>query len=347
MMKSPKTQKLVIALAAVLVLIAALTACLFRLQDQRIPVRVLILPKFEIDEITGDFPGEAQFFYEEYLAGGDEYKIEGCPDTNRLYYKDGVAMVIVGQGKVDSALNTFAVLSDRHFDFSDAYILSVGCGGAAEGYGVLGDVFVISAAVDYDLGHQADPREMSGGTETTWFHDEEYDDVAVVRLDQSLTDHVFERVKNVRLETTENTVRYLYSEYPGEAWARRHPQVKLGTSVTGDNYWKGIYDHQNALLITETYGCRDPFAITEMEDVAVAQAVGRFGLLERLMILRVGVNMDVFPSGMTPEMLWREETDDFVAAEVSLESMDIFVTAMQNCFATGKVLIDAILEGTL
>ena len=316
-------------------------------KTQRIPVRVLILPKFELGEITGGYPGEAQYFYAEYLAGADVYTIGGCPDAGSLYYKNGVAMIIVGQGKVNSALNTFAVLSDRRFDFSDAYILSVGCGGVAEGYGVFGDVFVISAAVDFDLGHRADPREMSGWAETTWFHDESYDDIAVVRLNQSLTDRVFERVKHVRLETTEKTLRFIRSEYPGEAWAERRPQVMRGTSVTSDSYWKGKYGHQNALLITETYGCRDPFAVSEMEDIAVAQAVGRFGLLDRLIILRVGVNMDVFPAGMTPDMLWGAETADHVASEHSLESVDIFETAMQNCFAAGKVLIDAILEGTL
>jgi len=42
-------------------------------------------------------------------------------------------------------------LSDERFDFSDAYILSTGCAGSAEGYGIMGDVFVITAAADYDL----------------------------------------------------------------------------------------------------------------------------------------------------------------------------------------------------
>ncbi len=84
-----------------------------------------------------------------------------------------------------------------------------------------------------------------------------------------------------------------------------------------------------------------------MEDVAVARAVQSFGLQDRLIILRVAVNMDAFPTGMTPEMLWRAESDDHVASENSLESVDIFETAMQNNFATGKIIIDAIMDGTL
>ncbi len=315
--------------------------------NQPISVKVLILPKFEVDEITGDFPGEAQYFYEEYLAGGDVYEIDERPNIGKLYYKNGVALCLAGQGKVNSALTTAAVLSDKRFDFSDAYILSVGCGGSAEGYGIFGDVYVISAAVDFDLGHQADPREMTKDSETTWFHDESFDDSSVIRLDQNLTDRVFEKVKDVSLNTTEKTAGFLNKEYLGEKWAQRRPQVMRGTSVTGDNFWKGKYDHQNALLITETYDCKDPFAITEMEDVAVGQAVKSYGLLDHLIILRVSVNMDVFPSDITPEMMWGPESDDHLASEDSMESVDIFETSMQNCFDTGKVLIDAIMDGTL
>ena len=57
--------------------------------------------------------------------------------------------------------------------------------------------------------------------------------------------------------------------------------------------------------------------------------------------------MDVFPTGVTPEMLWDPAADDRLASDDSMESVDIFETAMQNCFAAGSVLIDAILEGRL
>lgn len=326
-------------------LAAGLAGCSSASAKQKLPVRVLILPKFEVDNITGDFPGEAQFFYEEYLAGGQEYLLSGASDQYKLYYKDGVALCITGMGKTEAALSTAAVLSDERFDFSDAYIFSVGCGGSAEGYGIFGDVFVISAVADYDLGHRADPREMGTESETTWFHDESYDGSAVIRLNESLMDQVFALVKDVKLETTEKTVQFLEQEYPGEAWANRPPQVMRGSSVTSDSFWKGKYEHQNALLITETYQLKDPFSISEMEDIAVGQAVRRFGLSDRLIILRVSVNMDVFPKGVTPEMLWGQDNGDELASDDSTESVDIFATAMKNCFVTAKVLIDRLLEG--
>ncbi len=347
MLNLNKLRKTSIAIVIIFAMIFMLCSCSLQMKDKKIPVKVLILPKFEAGELTEDFPGEAQYFYEEYLAGGDEFKIDGVQDGNKLYYKDGVAMFITGQGKVSAALSTSAVLFDERFDFSEAYILSIGCGGTAIGYGIPGDVFVISAAVDYDLGHQADPRDLGERTGTTWFHDESYDESAFVYLDPGLTDCVYDMVKDVPLETTEKTTDFLKREFPGEAWAQRQPQVMRGTSVSGDNYWKGIYDHDNAVLITETYDCKDPFAITEMEDVAVGVAVKNLGMLERLIILRAGVNVDVFPDGVTPEMLWGTEDEDSIASENSMESLDIFETAMKNYFDVGKVLIDGILEGTL
>ena len=327
-------------------LLAAFAGCAAKKADSdTLPVKVLILPAFEVNKMMGDFPGEAQYYYEDYLQGSEEYEIEAASGDATLYYKDGVALCLLGEGKVCAALNTAAVLSDERFDFSDAYILLTGCAGSAHGYGILGDVYVITASVDYDLGHHADLREMEGDGKTTWFHDEEYDANAVVRLNQDLTDRVYDLVKDTELETTDLTERLLQSEYPEEAWANRDPQVLRGTSVTGDNFWKGEHDHNNALLMTETYDCPDPYAVTDMEDIAVCHAVDRFGMLDRLIILRDSVNMDVFTLGATPEKLWGTGVDDVLASEKSEESFDIFPTAMKNNHKVGKIIIDAILNG--
>ena len=93
--------------------------------------------------------------------------------------------------------------------------------------------------------------------------------------------------------------------------------------------------------------CPDPFAATEMEDIAVCRAVESFGMLDRLIILRTAVNIDVFTSGSTPESLWGPESDDNIASESSEESADIFVPAMRNNFAVGKSVVQAIIDGEL
>ena len=317
-------------------------------ETEKIPVKVLILPKFEVDEMSGDFPGEAQYYYNEYLEDSDSYDIPGGTDGSRLYVKDGVALYVLGMGKVNAALSTMAVLSDERFDFSDAYILSTGCAGSAAGSSVMGDVFIVTSAIDYDLGHHADTREMEDKTDTTWFHDPEYDEMAVVKLDTDLTEQVYKLVSDVPVETTERTRNFMSAAFPGEEWAERDPKVLKGTSVTGDNYWKGEYDHENAVLMAETYDCPDPYAVTEMEDAAIGKAVERMGLLDHYIIIRDSVNMDVFMLGATPESLWDPDSEaGSLASEDNVEAADIFETAMENNYKVGSRVIDAILSGEI
>ena len=312
---------------------------------EKIPVRVLILTKFEIGAMKGDFPGEAQYYYERYLDGAESYEIRGFQEDSPLYVKDGVALCMTGIGKVNAALYTMVVLSDPRFDFSDAYILSTGCAGSAKGSTVMGDLFVIGTAVDYDLGHHADIREMEDQTKEIWFHDETFDNAAVIRLNPELTDKVWDLVKDLPMETTEKTRKFMSTAFDGAEWAVRDPKVLRGTTVTGDNYRKGEHDHANALKMIEVYECPDPYVTTEMEDVAVCAAARRVGLLDRVIVLRVSVNMDVFVNGATPERLWDPEYDSSLKDEDSPEAADIFETAMKNNFTVGSAVIDAILAG--
>ncbi len=316
--------------------------------DGTIPISVLILPKFEVGEMRDDFPGEAQYYFERYFEDAVSYEIPGGTKGSRLYVQNGVALYVLGMGKVNAALSTMAVLSDRRFDFSKAYILSTGCAGSATEASVMGDVFVITAAIDYDLGHHADIREMTDKNDVTWFHDPDFDDAAIVKLNPELTESVWALTKEIPVETTEVTRNYMRAAFPGAEWAIRDPKVQRGTTVTADNYWKGQYDHANALQMVHVYGCPDPYATTEMEDVAVCHAAARMGMLDRLIILRSSVNMDVFMLGATPESLWNPDAAAMqLASESSVESADIFATAMKNTYLAGSAIIDAILNGSL
>lgn len=315
--------------------------------NDKIEIKALILPKFESGEISGDFPGEAQLYYEAYCAGGEEYEIAGAFEGHKLYVKNGIALYVTGMGKVNVAISTQAILSDPRFDFSNAYIISTGCAGSAMDTTVMGDVFVITAAIDFDLGHHADVREMRDQSATTWFHDGSYDSSSIIKLNTELTDKIYEMVKDVKIETTPRTRNFMSAAFDGAEWAIRDPKVLKGTTVSADNYWKGIYDHNNALLMTQTYECADPYVTTEMEDVAVGVVCKRFGMLDRFIIIRDSVNMDVFMNGASPESLWDPNFVDSLSSGDSVEAADIFKTARYNNFAVGSVVIDAILAGTL
>ena len=98
---------------------------------EKIPVKVLILPKFSVGDVTGTLSGEAYYYYYHYLDGAPSYTVPGAAGDGRLFIRDGVALSLLGMGKVNAALSTMAILSDSRFDFSDAYILSIGCAGSA------------------------------------------------------------------------------------------------------------------------------------------------------------------------------------------------------------------------
>lgn len=335
-------------LALLFALVLTATAAFALAEDASlIAIKALILPKFESGEMAGDFPGEAQYYYEGYCMGGEEYDIVGGFEGNKLYVKDGIALYVTGMGKVNTALSLQAVLMDNRFDFSNAYIISTGCAGSAIEYGVMGDVFVITATVDFDLGHHADPRELADANGTTWYHDASYDSASYKILNQELCDKVYNLVKDVKIETTEKTRAFMAAAFDNAEWATRDPMVLRGTTVTGDNYWKGEHDHMNALLMNETYGCPDPYAMTEMEDNALAVVLDRLGMLDRYIIIRDSVNTDAFMNGASPESLWDPNFVDSLASDESVESADIFATAMENNFKVGKVVVDAIINGEL
>ena len=71
-----------------------------------------------------------------------------------------------------------------------------------------------------------------------------------------------------------------------------------GTALSGDNFWKGIYGHVTASYIANYYACPDPYAVTEMEDIAVANTAACFDMLDRVVALRAIVNTDIFEPAM-------------------------------------------------
>ena len=69
------------------------------------------------------------------------------------------------------------------------------------------------------------------------------------------------------------------------------------------------------------------------------------GMLDRLIMIRDSVNMDVFMLGATPESLWGDAEATTLASEENVEAADIFMTAMINNFNVGRIIIDQILAG--
>lgn len=338
-----KKSRHILLLLIVAAMLLSLAGCAGSPRQKKISV--LLLPHFEVDGMTGDFPGEAQLFYEKYLTGAEEYVLK---DGRTLYYapSNKVALCVTGSGKVNCAENLTAVLTDTRFDCSETYIFAMGCAGGASGYSTLGDVCLATAVCDNELGHTADIRELSVESNTRlWYHDSSYDDVSYKALNRELVDTLYSLVKDVELETTDISRNSMEQNFAGEEWAVRDPKVILGVNISGDNYWKGTYNHQRAIEVVAHYFPGENYAMTEMEDVAIADVADMFGLLDRCVFIRVNVNPDVFVFGETPESLWGGEFNfNTSVGEENKETLDIFEPAMRNNLAVGSVIIDYLLS---
>ena len=316
---------------------------------EKAPLRVLIISKFEIEKITGDFPGEAQLFYERYCAGHNEIAIPHMPPSGHFYFnqENGTGILMTGVGKMAATLSLMALLVSGNYDYSDTYIVSVGCAGGSISKCALGDVIVVTAACDYDLGHHVDTHEREkSDSRIMWFPEDSHGEYEFKILNANLCNKVYEMIRDCPLRTTEQAKSFLAKHYPDYWEGEQLPSVRKGTAVTGDNYWKGLYGHETADFIAEYYGCPDPYTVTEMEEIAIANTADCFGLLDRMISLRVVVNTDLFMPGETPENTWGEVASFSEKVQTTNnETLDIFEPAMYNLFDTAAIVIDAILAG--
>ena len=337
-----------ILMSLILLFSAVSPACAHR--TKQTALKVIIIPKFEVDEMSGDFPGEAQLFYEKYCPDCEEIKIPNMPVTGHFYANDktGVGILVTGSGKTAAGLSLMALLSSGLYDTSDAYIVSVGCGGGSVSECTLGDVILVAAACDYDLGHHVDTHERKNSdSNIMWFPDDAYADYEYMVLNNVLYEKAYALIKDCPLRTTEQAKQVMRENFAIWGISDSLPSVKIGTALTGDNYWKGLYGHYTADFIAGYYGCAYPYMVTEMEETAIANAADCFDMRFRIISIRVIVNMDLFLEGETPESTWGEYTsfNDKVENENS-ETLDIFEPAMHNLFDTGSIVIDAILDGS-
>ncbi len=300
----------------------------------RTPINILILPKFDIGPLGNGICGEGELFYKEYVEGGEEYELTGLFPGEKLYVKDGIALTLTHAGKVNTTATMMAILTNPRFDCSNMQTLSVGCAGTNYECTTMGDVVLASAFVDYDLGHQV----IGSDGKLTWFPDSGLCEYGCVKLNVDRIDFIYKQIKDTKINTTAKTIAFM-RQNSGENH-RVGPQILKGTFITSDNYWKGEDGHRIAKQINKYYGCPDDYIVSDMEDIAVARVLERFGLVEKLIAIRVAVNLDCYMNGATPEKLWNDSCfEDNMLEEDNEEGADIFDTAMHNLFKVGKEII--------
>jgi len=307
-------------------------------------VSILLTPKIGVSGHGEAYTSEAQLFYRTYCSGAELLHLPGgrtvhyCPDT-------GILFGVTGAGKVNAASFYTAVLCDSRFDFTDTVILNVGCGGSATGESIMGDVVLGTDLVDYDMVYETLGTDENGKPVYACYSDSLLDAASHVHLSPNLVNRAYELIKDLPLATTEKTQYMLRHMYAGDYRLRDKPEVLRGTVVTSDTYWKGKAGHARAQFLSALHGCEYPYRICEMEDMACGLVAEQFGLAQRMLDLRVSVNMDLLGEEQSATELWdnTKNYEDRVSEE-NPETQDLFPVAMNNLFLTGKTIIDAILN---
>ncbi len=77
-----RIRSIICVIFAALLFSLTLSACADKTgKTEKTALKVIIIPKFEIGEMSGDFPGEAQLFYEKYCMGCEEVAIPNMCKT--------------------------------------------------------------------------------------------------------------------------------------------------------------------------------------------------------------------------------------------------------------------------
>jgi len=278
---------------------------------QPIPVKVVVVTTFEEGAITGDAPGELQFWVERLQLN----RVFPFPmGQYELRMNDqGVLAICTGMATANAATSIMALGLDRRFDLSKAYWLVAGIAGGDPLDVSLGTAAWMRQVVDGDLLYEIDARDMPAGwqygllplgskkpndkNEKSWTVDP-----IKFQLNNSLAQWAYELTKDHPVADTP-VIAAFRKQFAGYPNATRPPFVTIGDDLASSTYWHG--NHMNEWAndwVKLQAGPQSNFMMTDMEDTGVMNALGRLSRdkridLQRVMILRTASNYSMPPPG--------------------------------------------------
>jgi purine nucleoside permease len=314
--------------------------------------KVVIVAMFERGEDTGDAPGEFQFWAErEKLV-----RVLPFPAGHRVVRAnaDGsVIGVVTGMGNSNAAATIMALGLDPRFDLAKSYWLVAGIAGIDPADASVGSAVWTDYAVEGDLGHEIDAREIPADWKTGYIPirkkkpyqlpmqpAEERGDNCY-QLNPGLLHWAYQLTKDTPLADTDS-IRGFRARYTEHPLALKPPSVLIGSTLASSTYWHGKLLNQwaNDWVAYYTEG-RGNYVTTAMEDTGTLRALtnltraGRADV-NRAMVLRTGSNFDLQPPGQT--------------AAQSLSGEDIghysaFIPSLEAAHAVGSRVVHALVEG--
>ncbi len=295
----------------VLLAMCSLVAGVAGAQEKPWPVKVVIVTTFEPGEDTGDVPGEFQYWVErEHLD--ERVEFPGGVRPLRINKAHDVLGIVTGMTLANAGPSMMVLGLDPRFDLSHAYFLVAGIAGVDPKQGSIGSAAWASFVVN-DVSRQIDSREAPAAWPYGLFVIGAHEpNVLPARpmssdlyeLNPKLAHWAFLQTRSISIPDNQAMAksREGWDGYPNAA---RPPIVFEGDSFASDTYWHGKVMTQYAEDWVKLWtGGRGHFAMTNMEDSAIAEAMLRLDRMhrvdfQRLMVLRVGSNYSMPRPGTT------------------------------------------------
>jgi purine nucleoside permease len=333
--------------AGLAVLSPALTAA-----AEIIRPRVVIVTMFERGQDTGDAPGEFQYWVErEHLD--QVITLPAAYHPVRANADGSVIGIVTGMGNTNATASIMALGLDPRFDLSKSYWLVAGIAGIDPADASVGSAVWTDYAVEGDLGHEIDAREIPDSWKTGYIpirKKKPYElplQPAAERVDNcyalnpGLLQWAYALTKDAPLADTEQVrgFRARYTEHPK---ALQPPSVLIGSNLASSTYWHGkiLNDWANDWVAYYTEG-RGNYVTTAMEDTGTLRALTNLTLagraeINRVLVLRTASNFDSQPPGITAaESLSGEKIGHYSA----------YIPSLEAAHAIGSKVVHALVDG--
>lgn len=311
-----------------------------------IPVNVVVVTTFEEGAITGDTPGEFQFWVERQRF---DRVIPFPLGQYELRMNDQSVLVIcTGMATANAATSIMALGLDSRFDLSKAYWLVAGIAGGDPLDVSLGTAAWMRHVVDGDLVYELDAREVPAAwpygllalgskkpndkNEKSWTVDP-----IEFSLNAALAEWAYQLTRDHPVADTP-IIAAFRKQFEGYPNATRPPFVTMGDDLASSTYWHGSHLNEWANdWVKLQAGAQSNFMMTNMEDSGVMNALGRLSRknlvdLQRVMILRTASNYSMPPPG--------EDT----AWSLSAEYPEDGLPAKEAAYQVGSIVVQQLVK---
>ena len=280
-----------------------------------IPVRVVVVTTFEIEQNGQDQGGEFQAWTDQYPL---PVHIPFPQGYHELRYNpaDQVLGIVTGEGTARASASITALGHDPRFDLSHAYWVVAAIAGIDPNIASVGSAAWAHYVVDGDLAHEIDAREIPPDWSTGYTPLGRYlpyqlpvppassiNGQNVYALNARLVDWAYDLTKGVVLPD-DATLQQVRAPYTQPA-AKLPPFVLEGDDLAASTFWVG--DLLNAWAenwVSYWTNGRGTFATSLEEDAGIMQAITFLGQAHRadparVLILRTASDYTAPPPGMT------------------------------------------------